>query len=127
MWIRSAARVRHSWLVANIMVVAEGVASSEAILTQAWGFERGSGVKMTSRRGTEHNYFGCRRDLTIHEGGSGRWQRSEVRQMIIYWKGSGLMANLSIRSDGQRRGGCHCNRFLGAYQQEDNSKLIEEV
>ena len=32
-WIRSVARVDHSWLVADVMAVSEGVASSEAVLT----------------------------------------------------------------------------------------------
>ena len=32
-WIRSVVKAEHSWLVADFMVVDEGVASSEAILT----------------------------------------------------------------------------------------------
>lgn len=82
---------------------------------------------MTSRRGTEHNSFGYRRGSAVHEGGSERWWSSEVLQMVVCWQGSGPMATPSIRSDGQCRGGCHCSRCLGAYQQEDKGKLTEEV
>ena len=38
-WIRSAARDRFSWLVADVMAVVEGMASSEDVLIRAWGFE----------------------------------------------------------------------------------------
>ena len=37
------------------------------------------------------------------------------------------MATPSMHSNGQHRSGYHCNRCLGAYQQEEKGKSVEEV
>ena len=63
MWIRSVARVDHSWLVADVMAVVGSVASSKVVLTRAWEFERGSGVKTTMRSGTMCNSRGRKREV----------------------------------------------------------------
>lgn len=58
-WIRSAVKADHSWLMVDFMPIVEGVASNKVVLTRAWGFEQGSGVKMSWRKRTMSNVFGC--------------------------------------------------------------------
>ena len=109
------------------MVAGEGEASSEVTLIRAWGLEQGDKVINQGRRGPLLPISGNLSVSVIHGGSSRGWKSWEVWHLASCWQGSQLMATPSTRSDGQRRGGCHYSRCLGAIQREDRGKWTEEV
>ena len=105
----------------------DGMVSSEDVLMRTLGVERMRRNKKKRTRGNDHRFFGCCRGSADCKQGSWRWWTLEASQTIARRFGSGPMTTPSMRSDEQRRGGCHCSRCLGAYQREEKGKSVEEV
>jgi hypothetical protein len=100
--------------MANFMEVGETEESSEANLLRGWGIEQEVDVINRRRRGPTLPVSG---DLCFSVLCGGSKERGENREIwyLVYWRqGWELMASPSTCSSGQRRGGCHCSRCLGA-------------